>query len=65
MGIENLPEGVLVTERVKNDKKYLFVMNFSREERVVSVPGGTNLLTGEKVSGSIKLSDNGMAVIET
>jgi len=63
--VENLPEGVLVTERVKNDKKYLFVMNFSREERVVSVPGGTNLLTGEKVSGSIKLSDNGMAVIET
>lgn len=62
--VQNLPEGVLVTEREKDGKKYLFVMNFSREERRVCVPEGRNLLTGKETGGCIVLGDNGVAVIE-
>ena len=62
--VENIPDGVLAAKRVKNDKEYLFIMNFSREERRISVLDGFDLLSGKAVRGEITLFDNGAAVIE-
>ena len=62
--IDELPDGVLATRRVKGDQEYVFVMNFSREERQVNVPEGIDLLTGKETGGRITLYDNGASVIE-
>ena len=62
--LDEVPDGVLCQKRVKGDKEYLFVMNFSCEERTVSVPEGADLLSGKETGGRITLYDNGCAVIE-
>ena len=62
--VESLPDGVLAAKRAKGDKEYLFIMNFSREERTILIPEGTDLLSNTAVKGEITLCENGAAVIE-
>ena len=62
--LPDIPDGVLATKRVKDDKEYVFVMNFSREKRQISVPEGRDLLSGCDTNGRITLFENGCAVIE-
>lgn len=52
-----LPEECELAVRAKGEEKYLFVLNYSREEQVVEVKKPMkNLYTGEEVSGSVKLA---------
>ncbi len=52
-----LPEECELAVRAKGEEKYLFVLNYSREEQVVEVKKPMkNLYTGEEISGSVKLA---------
>ena len=57
-------EGVLTTSRVKDGKTFRFIMNFSGEEKKVSLPGGTDLITGEAVGGETMMKINEVRIIE-
>lgn len=48
-GFGELPEGVEITTRVKDDRKYIFVMNHTDEEQTITVPfkNKFDLLTDE------------------
>lgn len=54
--IDNIPDGVSVKSRTDGENEYVFVMNFSEENKTVYINGRfTDLLTGEEYDGSIDL----------
>lgn len=59
-----LPDGVTAQVRTNGSTDFVFVMNFSRDERIVDPGAGDiqDLLTGEKVCGSCKLEGYGCRV---
>ncbi|MFD0670570.1 beta-galactosidase [Cohnella sp. GCM10027633] len=52
--LADIPDGVEATVRVKGGARYLFVLNHNAEEAAVRLGGvaGTDLLTGNRVSGT-------------
>ena len=61
-----LPHGVTVTMRESEDKKYLFIQNFSDDERTVELDKTyRNVLTNEEVSGSLTLKAYGVEILTT
>lgn len=60
------PAGVEVSERVKNNISYLFVLNHNADEVTVHVGGEsqTELLTGQKVSDEVTISGHGVMILE-
>ncbi len=61
---EKQPAGVLVNRRVKNGKTFLFVMNFSGAEQRVTLPAGTDMISGEKTARYATLPVNGLCIVE-
>ena len=57
--VDDLPVGVQVARR----GDALFVMNFARRPVALSLPAGTDALTGEKVGGRTEIGVNGVRVI--
>lgn len=64
--LADTPDCVEVLERTRDDKRYLFLLNHSMEQVSVDLGAvsGTNLMTGEAVSGQLELQSFGKAVIE-
>lgn len=62
----DVPKGVEVTQRVKNDKKYIFIMNHN--EHPVDIDLGEkrhiDIITGEYKSGNFVLESKGVVVLE-
>ena len=58
--VENLPVGVQAARRGDT----LFVMNFARRPVSVTLPAGTDALTGEAVGGETALEVNGIKVVK-
>ncbi|MDQ0257343.1 beta-galactosidase [Evansella vedderi] len=58
------PKGVEVTEREKDGRVYLFVMNHNSMEVQVNVGEATDLLTGERVAGTISINGHGVMILE-
>jgi beta-galactosidase len=60
----NTPTGVEVSRRSKDGKSFLFLLNHNSEEAVVDITSEVeDLLTGEKLSGSIKLGAKGVRIL--
>ncbi len=58
------PAGVEATERWKDDRRLLFLMNHTAEAQTVKVPRpATELITGEQVGGELTLAPYGVAVV--
>ena len=62
-----LPEGVTAQSRTKGDTEYIFVMNFTEEEKTVCLgeKGYTDMVSGEKVSGEILLDKYGIKILKS
>lgn len=60
-----LPEGVTAQKRSDGENDYIFIMNFSPEERNVDLPDEsfTDVLNGNKVEGNITLSGYGIRIL--
>jgi len=56
--------GVLMSRRVKDGKTFLFVQNFSGEEKTAQIPEGVDLITGEAVGGEAVMKVNEVKIIE-
>ncbi|MFC0268982.1 beta-galactosidase [Kushneria aurantia] len=62
--IDDLPAGIDVTMREADDRRLLFVMNTEhREYRLDTLPQGTDLLSGNRVDGTLTLAGYDCAVI--
>lgn len=62
--IDDLPEGVSVVPRGGDGEQYLFVMNFSEEDKIVGLKGCfTDLLTGESCCGRFAMRPYGVKVL--
>lgn len=61
----DLPEGVTVQMRSDGEKTFLFVMNFSEEEKIVSLGESPyqDALTGESLQGDLALPKYGIRVL--
>lgn len=62
----NAPAGVETTQRTKNGKSYLFLLNHNADSVRVEIgpEGKVDLLTGMKQSGSITLAGRGVMILE-
>ena len=62
-----LPEGVTAQLRSDGKKKYMFIMNFSEEEKTVDLGDGHffELISGSEVAGMLVLKPYGVAVLES
>ena len=60
------PEGVSVTMREDENGKYVFVLNFTTEKRVVNLGGGTytDMFMGGVVEGEVNLEAYGLAILK-
>ena len=59
------PLGVQVRRRAGNGRSYLLVLNHNDAPALVDVgAGGTDLLAGEAVAGTVELAPNGVLVLE-
>jgi len=60
-----LPEGVTAQKRSDGENDYIFIMNFSSEERKVNLPNESfmDMLNGNKVEGEITLSGYGVRIL--
>ncbi|MFC4809123.1 beta-galactosidase [Paenibacillus sp. GCM10023250] len=58
--------GVEVTRRERDGKSYLFVLNHNETEATVRLDGlsGTDLITGQAVSGDVRLAGRGVLIVE-
>jgi len=58
--------GVEITQRIKGEKTYVFVLNHNSDAVKIELPSvnGLNLLTGKKVDHSIELASYDVAIIE-
>ncbi|MBE6571749.1 MAG: beta-galactosidase [Ruminococcaceae bacterium] len=63
---DRLPDGVKVISRTDYDHEYVFITNYSTEERCVEIDDreGLNLLDGKTYSGNITLPGYGVAVLK-
>ncbi|NLC44165.1 MAG: beta-galactosidase, partial [Clostridiales bacterium] len=61
-----LPEGVSAQKRSDGQTDYVFLMNFSNEEKVVTLDKNLyeDMVEGEQVEGSINLSGYGVKILE-
>jgi len=59
-------KGVEVTQRVKDDRTFTFILNYNSEEISVALPEGkyTNLLNGAVVSGEITIPSKEVFILE-
>ena len=53
--LDNLPQDVLVTERIGERGRYLFVMNPQPQDRTVTLPSAVNIRNDEALSGKYTL----------
>lgn len=62
----DLPEGVTAQMRSDGKTDYIFVMNFSNEEKQVNLPDGeyTDMLEGGSVKGVLDLPGYGVRILE-
>ena len=63
--LRDLPNGVTAHSRRDGDIRYLFVENYSSEEKTVLVPESVDLETGESLRGSLTLSPYGIRILKT
>lgn len=63
--IAGLPQGVLCTERIGDNGRFLFVMNTLPEEVPAPLPKGTDAETGESAGGVCRLAPYQVKVIQT
>lgn len=61
--LEKTPHGILCTERVGENGRFLFVMNTVPEDRTVTLPACTNERTGQPVQGDVTLPPYGTLVV--
>ncbi|HWU65333.1 MAG TPA: beta-galactosidase [Ensifer sp.] len=61
--VEDLPVGVEVSLREADDRKLLFVLNTTHEEKSVRLPKGTDLLMDLAVEGDTRLPPYGVLVV--
>ena len=59
--LEAVPDGILCTERIGDNGRYLFIMNPQPESRTVTLPDAINLRTNVPLSGEYTL--NGYEVL--
>lgn len=60
-----LPHGVTVTMRENEDNKYLFIQNYSDDEKIITLDKTyRSLLTGEEILGELKLKAYGIEIVE-
>ena len=59
--LETVPDGILCTERIGDNGRYLFIMNPQPESRTVTLPNAINLRTNAPLSGEYTL--NGYEVL--
>lgn len=61
-----LPEGVTVQERTDGENKYIFLMNFSEEKKVVNLKQSTfkNMINEETVAGKVELEPYGLRILK-
>ncbi len=62
--VKTLPAGVEFHERVGEEGTYEFYFNCNTESATVAGVNGEDMLTGEKVSGELKLDGYGVAVVK-
>ena len=63
-GIVEVPESCEIAVRSKDGKRYLFVLNYRKDpDTFLLKTKGTDLYTGQEVSGEIRLEGYGTAVI--
>ncbi|WP_160719474.1 beta-galactosidase [Bacillus sp. USDA818B3_A] len=60
----HVPEGVEVTERSKDGRSYLFVMNHNESPVEFEISKGTDLLSDKELNGTTKLNGYGVMIIE-
>lgn len=63
--VKNLPDGVEYHERQGEDWAYEFYLNHGQEEAVIENVTGINLLTGEKINGTLSVAAYDVAVVCT
>lgn len=63
--VHEAPPGVEVTRRDGPDSSYLFLLNHTDDEAVVTGLAGEDLLTGTAVRGELRLAPLGAAVLST
>ena len=60
-----LPAGVELLRRTNGNSEFVFVLNYSSQKATVPFDGsGINLLTNNKVNGSIELDPTGVAIVQ-
>ena len=63
--IVNLPETIEIAVRQKDDKRYLFVLNYSKQaERITFNQDVKDLYTDQNISGSLMIDGYGTLVLE-
>ncbi len=62
--VNNLPYGVLCTERINDNGIFTFVMNTLPDEMHVVLPKSVNMLTGNSVNGETVLQPYGVLVLK-
>ena len=63
--VRNVPEGVEVTERSIEDRRFLFIMNHLDERAQITLEeAGVDIISGEKVGPAIRLAPNGVLLLE-
>lgn len=65
IAVKKLPEGVEYHKRQGEDRAYEFYLNHSQEEAVIENVTGINLLTGEKINGTLSVAAYDVAVVCT
>ena len=61
--VDDVPYGVLLTERVGENGRFLFVMNTVPEARTVVLPACTDAMTGEARGGETALPPYGVIAV--
>lgn len=59
-----LPKGVHADLRVNENGRFLFVQNYAAEGKAVSLPDGTDMITGEAVGGTEIIPVHGIRIIQ-
>jgi len=64
--VGEIPEGLEVTARSAEGRRYLFLLNHRGEEMEINDPAvcGRELLSGEALTGKLRLPPLGVGIIE-
>lgn len=61
----DLPGGVTVQKRTDGSSEFIFIQNFTQEQKEIDLPGKyKNMVTGEKVEGKLNLSDYEIKILK-